>query len=155
MFIGCFRICWGMANEDKSVCLSLNKINKLIVHNNTTAKLPNVHNKQEIITFFDNMNTVSASTLGGTIEFTIQNPEALSDKNKNVLTHKIQMYNSKTRNILHTLQFTFAFDIMDGQTVLGIEPVKNDFITTTHWTYMDSLLYNMGFRIKKIYAEKK
>jgi hypothetical protein len=155
MFIGCFRICWGMPNEDKSVCLSLNKINKLIVHNNTTAKLPNVHNKQEIITFFHNMNTTSSSTLGGTIEFTILNPEVLSDKHKNVLTHHIQMYNSKTRNILHTLQFTFAFDIMDGQTVLGIEPIKNDSITTTHWTYLDSLLYNMGFRIKKIYAEKR
>jgi len=155
MFIGCFRLCWGMSIEDKTVCLSLNRINKLIVHNNTTATLPNVHNKQEIMIFFDNMNTVSSNTLGGTIEFTIQNPNELSDKNRNIITHTIQMYNAKTRNILHTLRFTFSYDVMDGQTVLGIEPVKNESMSTTHWTYLDSLLYNMGFRIKKMYTEKK
>ena len=154
MFIGCFRICWGLTTEEKSMCLTLNKINKLIIHNNT-VKLPNVHNKQEIILFFDNMNSVSKTTMGGTIEFTIHNPNELSDKNNNIILYQIHMYNAKTRNILHTFNFTFCFDIMEGEPVLKIEAYKQDLISTTHWTYLESLLYNMGFRIKKIYSEKK
>jgi len=153
MFTGCFN-CFGITKEEKHVCLSLNSINKLVIHNNT-EKLPNLHNKSEIMALLEKMNTVSRTVLGGTIEFNIQNPNELSDKIKNTVVYNIFMYNTKTRNIINRLNFNFLFDIIEGTTALTIEPFKNEQIMTTHWTFLESVLYNIGFRIKKIYAQKK
>jgi len=154
MFTGCFSICFGNMNDENRVFRSINTINKLVIHS-SSEKLPNLHNKSEIMVIVDKMNIISNTILGGTIEFDVQNPNELSDKIKNTVAYHIFMYNTKTRNVLHRLNFNFFNSIDGNSSVLMIEPFKNEQITTTHWSFLETVFYNMGFRIKKIYAQKK
>ena len=152
--LGCFKMCLGTTKEEeKQICLSLNYIHKLII-NNSSEKLPSPHDKWKLMAFFDKMNSVSNTVMGGTIEFGVINPNELSDKINNSVIYIVNMFNTKTRHVFHKMILTFIFNPKEDETVLSIETSQNDMITTSHWNFIESVFYNMGYRTKKMYMQK-
>jgi hypothetical protein len=149
MFIGCIKLCFGSSHQEKE-CVSFNFINKLLILDNG-AKLPNPHDKNAINEFITQINTTSKTILGGTIHFILYNPNVQFDKSTNSIQYVIHMCNTKSLLIIHKLNFIFHYDQTQDKTFLNIIPSQNEMISTSQWNFIESLFYNMMFRIKKIY----
>ena len=142
--------CFGMTTVEKTESICFNQIKKLIIFE-TAAKLPDINDKWKVIGFIDRANNICESVLGGTIEFVIQNPNEIVNKNTNRIKYIVNMYNKKTHLILNKLTFYFQYDNLQMGPVLIIKPnIMND-LSSNHWNFIESVFYNMGFRIKKKY----
>jgi hypothetical protein len=155
MFKKWIATCFGI-NHDKedheTICF--NSINKLIIVE-TAEKLPDLNNKWKIIEFIDKANLICENILGGTIEFIIQNPnEIVNNKTKSV-KYIVNMFNKKTKLILHILHFNFKYDVVAMGTLLYIKPITNESVASNHWNFIESLFYNMGFQIRKKYHKNQ
>ena len=63
------------------------------------------------------------------------------------------MINKKTRTILNRLYFYFKYDsTLIGHTLI-IKPLKNETISSNHWSFIESVFYNMGFQTKIKYQK--
>lgn len=151
MFKKWLYTCFGINNEEKnneSICF--NSIKKLIIIE-TAEKLPDIYNKWNIIGFIDKANIICETVLGGTIEFIIQNTNEIPDNVKKYVKYRVNMFNKKTKLILHRFTFHFKYDPSQMGMILIIKAFKNDLISSNHWNFIESLFYNMGFQIKKKY----
>jgi hypothetical protein len=61
------------------------------------------------------------------------------------------MYNKKTKSILNRLSFYFKYDNLEMGAILYIKPIRNEIVSSNHWSFIESLFYNMGYQIKKKY----
>ena len=150
MFIGCIKLCFGSSQKEKEQHVSFNFINKLVILDNG-SKLPNPHSKDGINDLIKQINNTSKTILGGTIDFVLYNPNEQFDKNTNSIKYVIHMCNTKSLLIIHKLHFIFHYDQTHDKTILNIIPSQNEMISTSQWSFIESLFYNMGFKIKKIY----
>ena len=150
MFIGCIKLCLGSSRQEKEQRVSFNFINKLVILDNG-SKLPNPHDKNAINEFITQINTTSKTILGGTIHFILYNPNEQFDKSNNSIQYVIHMCNTKSLLIIHKLNFIFHYDQTQDKTFLNIIPSQNEMISTSEWSFIESLFYNMRFRIKKMY----
>ena len=143
--------CFGIETDEKNnETICFNQIRKLIIIE-TAAKLPEINDKWNVIGFIDKANHICETILGGTYEFNIQNRNEIFDKNKKSIKYKVNMYNKKTKLILNCLTFHFKYDGVEMGTILYIKPIINENISSNHWSFIESLFYNMGYQIRKKY----
>jgi hypothetical protein len=143
--------CFGINTDDKNnETICFNSIKKLMIVE-TAQKLPDINDKWKVIFFIDKANDICEKILGGTIEFIIQNPNEIIDKNTKSIKYKVNMFNTKTKLILNRLNFHFKYDSVEMGLILYIKPIKHEIISSNHWNFIESLFYNMGFQIRKKY----
>jgi len=143
--------CFGIdTHEENNETICFNSIKKLIIVE-TESKLPDITDKWKVIYFIDKANNTCETILGGHIDFIIQNPNALLDKNNKSIKYKVNMYNKKTKSILNRLSFYFKYDNLEMGKILYIKPIRNEIVSSNHWSFIESLFYNMGYQIRKKY----
>ena len=151
MFLKCIAKCFGIEADDKNnETICFNSIKKLIIVE-TESKLPDINDKWKVIYFIDKANNTCETILGGHIDFNIQNPNEILDANKRSIKYRVNMYNKKTKKILNRVSFYFKYDHVQMGTILYIKPIRNEIISSNHWSFIESLFYNMGFQIRKKY----
>ena len=146
--------CFGInTDEQNNESISFNQIKKIIIVE-TGSKLPDINDKWKVIKFFDIANNISETILGDTIEFILQNPNEIPYKNSKAIQYTVNMFNKKTRILLNRLTFYFKYDSLEMGQILMIKPAKNEIVSSNHWSFIESLFYNMGFQIRKQYHKK-
>ena len=94
------------------------------------------------------MNRISETILGNTIEFIIENPNEIPYKNTKDIKYTINMFNKKTKIVLNKLYFYFKYDSSKMGHILIIKPLSNEIISSNHWSFIESVFYNMGFQTR-------
>jgi hypothetical protein len=150
----CLDSCVKDEENNETICLIPANIKKLIIVE-TEAKLPDITDKWKVIYFIDQANNISSSILGDCIDFHIQNPNEIVDKNNKSIKYKVNMYNKKTKILLNRLSFYFRYDIVEMGPILYIKPIRNEIVSPEHWGFLESLFYNMGYQIRKKYNKHK
>jgi len=135
-------------NNEETICF--NNIKKLIIIE-TACKLPDIYDKWRVIAFFDKANDLIETLLGGTIEFILQNPNEIPYSNTKSIKYSVNMFNKKTKTILHRFTFYFKYNSLEMGPILIIKPLKNEPVVSNQWNFIESLFYNMGFQIRKKY----
>ena len=143
----CFGIDIAVEN-DETICF--NSIKKLMIVE-TESKLPDINDKWKVIYFIDKANNTCELILGGFIVFNILNPNEIVDKTNKSIKYKVNMYNKKTNLILNRLSFSFVHDNVEMCTILYIKPIRHELVSSNHWSFIESLFYNMGYQIRKKY----
>jgi hypothetical protein len=130
--------CFGINTDDKNnETICFNSIKKLMIVE-TAQKLPDINDKWKVIFFIDKANDICEKILGGTIEFIIQNPNEIIDKNTKSIKYKVNMFNTKTKLILNRLNFHFKYDSVEMGLILYIKPIN---LLSNNITYMYSFIY--------------
>ena len=150
----CVDICVKHEENNETICLIPANIKKLMIVE-TEAKLPDITDKWKVIYFIDQANNTSCSILGGCIDFHIQNPNEIVDKNNKSIKYKVNMYNKKTKILLNRFSFYFRYDIVEMGPILYIKPIRNEIVSPEQWGFIESIFYNMGYQIRKKYKKHK
>ena len=140
--------CFGInTNENNNETICFNQIKQIIIIE-TVSKFPDITNKWNVISFFDSVNRISETILGNTIEFIIENPNEIPYKNTKDIKYTINMFNKKTKIVLNKLYFYFKYDSSKMGHILIIKPLSNEIISSNHWSFIESVFYNMGFQTR-------
>jgi hypothetical protein len=143
--------CFGTnATQKNEETICFNNIKKLIIIE-TACKLPDIYDKWKVIAFFDKANELIETLLGGNIEFILLNPNEIPYSNTKSIKYSVNMFNKKTKTILHRFTFYFKYNSLEMGPVLIIKPSQNEPVVSNQWNFIESLFYNMGFQIRKKY----
>jgi hypothetical protein len=146
--------CFGINTDEKNnESIHFNQIKHITIIE-TVSKFPDITNKWKVISFFDSVNSISETVLGNTIEFIIENPNEIPYKNTKDIKYTVNMFNIKTRKILNKLTFYFKYDTSQMGHILIIKPVKREIVSSNHWSFIESVFYNMGFQTTIKYHKK-
>ena len=146
--------CFGINTDEKdNESISFNQIKHITIVE-TVSKFPDITNKWNVIRFFDSANSIIETLLGSSIEFIIENPNEITHKNTKDIKYTINMFNKKTRRILNKLTFYFKYDSSQMGHILIIKPVKSEIVSSNHWSFIESVFYNMGFQTTIKYHKK-
>ena len=152
-FFGCIKNCFSIYHQDRynDPTNTLNTICKLRI-DDKESKLPLPIDKQGFIDLIKKINTASKCVLGGSIEFIIINQAEQPSQESSYIRYIINMRNVKTLLIVNTYYFIITLDKTDT-VLLSIIPYQTEIISTSEWSFIESLFYNMRYKITRAYTD--
>lgn len=152
-FFGCIKNCFSIYHQDRDndPTYTINTICKLIIEDRE-SKLPLPIDKQGFIDLMKKINIASKCVLGGSIEFIIMNQAEQPSQESSYIRYIVNMRNAKTLLIVNTYYFIITLDKTDT-VLLSIIPYQNETISTSEWSFIASLFYNMRYKITRAYTD--